>query len=170
MEPIDASGPQDLSALDLDLLRRAVEIYLGPAYPDGKVPEAVTRRLDWDPDADALTLLGKAPFERATRAGGGGPTIFALRLGNYRYPHMKMQVQPWPTTAGFMLSVNTHDQVFAVDPTSPDAEAFRSLQAENQRIKEAIEQAWDAEGLPVFLRYLREYIQTHPDGVGLPPD
>ena len=39
------------------------------------------------------------------------------------------------------------------------AQAFRELQAENQRLKEAIEQAWDNAGLPTFLRYLREYIQ-----------
>ena len=36
--------------------------------------------------------------------------------------------------------------------------AFRALQAENQRLKEAIEQAWDEAGLPTFLRYLRDYI------------
>jgi hypothetical protein len=37
--------------------------------------------------------------------------------------------------------------------------AFRELQAENQRLKESIEQGWDDAGLPTFLRYLREYIQ-----------
>jgi hypothetical protein len=37
--------------------------------------------------------------------------------------------------------------------------AFRELQAENQRLKEGIEQAWDDAGLPTFLRYLREYIE-----------
>jgi len=41
-----------------------------------------------------------------------------------------------------------------------DAQAFRELQAENQRLKEAVEQAWDDAGLPTFLRYLREYIQS----------
>ena len=42
--------------------------------------------------------------------------------------------------------------------------AFRILQAENARIKEAIEQAWDGEGLATFLRYLRDYIEAHPAG------
>ncbi len=72
---------------------------------------------------------------------------------------MKLQVQPWPNAAGFLLSVNTHDQILALDPNAADAPAFRELQAENQRIKEAIETAWDREGLPTFLRYLREYIE-----------
>ena len=57
-----------------------------------------------------------------------------------------------------MLSVNTHDQVLALDPNASDMPAFRDLQAENQRLKEVIEQAWDDAGLPTFLRYLREYI------------
>ena len=30
--------------------------------------------------------------------------------------HMKLQVQPWPNAAGFLLSVNTHDQVLGARP------------------------------------------------------
>ena len=59
-----------------------------------------------------------------------------------------------------MLSVNTHDQVAGVNLSEVDAQAFRDLQAENQRLKEAIEQAWDDAGLPTFLRYLRDYIES----------
>ena len=42
------------------------------------------------------------------------------------------------------------------------------LQAENQRYKEAIEAAWDRDGLPTFLRYLRDYIRSQPGGGGRP--
>ena len=80
-------------------------------------------------------------------------------LGNPRYPHMKLQIQPWSNTAGFISSVNTHDQILVLDPQAPDAHAFRELQAENQRLKEAVEQAWDQAGFPRFFRYLREYIE-----------
>ena len=73
---------------------------------------------------------------------------------------MKLQIQPWPNDAGFMLSVNTHDQVAGVNLSEVDAQAFRDLQAENQHLKEAIEQAWDEAGLPTFLRYLRDYIES----------
>jgi len=51
------------------------------------------------------------------------------------------------------------------EPNAADAEGFRALQAENQKIKEAIEAAWDRAGLPTFLRYLREYI----DNQSVPP-
>ena len=159
MEPSGANGPHDLQGLRLDLLRRAVDIYLALAYPTKPPSDAVRRRLEWDTALDAATLLSKPPFERATKPGGGvGPPIFALRLGNERYPHMKLQIQPWTNAAKFLLSVNTHDQILTIDPDADDADAFRSLQAENQRLKESIENAWDQNGLPTFLRYLREYL------------
>jgi len=143
MEPV---GPSPLSQVPLDGLRRAIDLYLGIAYPSGTIPEAVLKRLE---------KVGKTP--------DGGP-IVALRLGNTRYPHMKLQVQPWSAGQGFLLSVNTHDQVLALDPNAPDALAFRTLQAENQRIKLAIEHAWDEAGLPTFLRYLRDYIANATPG------
>jgi hypothetical protein len=161
MESRDAAGPQGLDGLRIDLLRQAVAIYLAEAYAGAEPPEVVRKRLIWPEGVDAAKLLGHPPFERATKPGTGRPTVYALRLGNLRYPHMKLQVQPWPNPAGFLLSVNTHDQVVAIDPNSSDAEAFRALQAENQRLKEAIELAWDRAGLPTFLRYLRDYIETH---------
>ncbi len=158
LEPCGPAEPHDLKTLRIDLLRRAVEIYLSIAYPQSNPPEVIRRRLEWESGVDPMALLSNPPFERANRPGPGMTPIFALRLGNTRYPHMKLQIQPWPNAAGFLLSVNTHDQVLVVDSNAPDMEAFRQLQAENQRLKEAIEDAWDNEGLPIFLRYLREYI------------
>jgi hypothetical protein len=163
MEPTLAGEPGDLHGLRLDLLRRAVEIYLEQAYSAGVVPEAVRRRLSWRTDCAAGDLLNGPPFEQAGMAPGRQTPISALRLGNYRYPHMKLQIQPWPNDAGFMLSVNTHDQVAGIALNEVDARAFRDLQAENQRLKEAIEDAWDRAGLPTFLRYLRDYIESRRD-------
>ena len=160
MEPTTTAGHDDLLGLRLDLLRQAAGLYLNLAYPAGAIPEAVRRRLDWRGDCPAGDLLARPPFERAGKAPGRQTPIYALRLGNYRYPHMKLQIQPWPNEAGFMLSVNTHDQVAGVNLGEGDADAFRDLQAENQRLKETIEQAWEEAGLPTFLRYLRDYIES----------
>jgi hypothetical protein len=160
MEPASGPGPDGTDQLRLDLLRTAVETYLKIAYPSGVFPEVVRRRLVWPEPLAIGDLLTKPPFERAGKLPGQQTPVFALRLGNWRYPHMKLQIQPWSNTAGFMLSVNTHDQVGALDTGAADAEAFRELQAENQRLKENIEQAWDDAGLPTFLSYLREYIQS----------
>jgi len=163
MEPHPGSTPDELGGLRLDLLRRAVDVYLNLAYPSGEIPEAVRRRLAWPEGLAPEQMLAKPPFERAGKVPGQQTPIYALRLGNSHYPHMKLQIQTWPNSAGFMLSVNTHDQVAGLDLGAAYAQAFRELQSENQRLKEAIEQAWDDEGLPTFLRYLREYIQSRAE-------
>jgi hypothetical protein len=167
MEPPQPADPQPLPHLQVDVLRRAVDVYLSFAYTSSALPEVIRRRLEWPDATEASSLLTRPPFERAGKPGPAAQSIFALRLGNARYPHMKLQIQPWPNAAGFLLSVNTHDQVLSLDPNSADAQAFRALQAENQRLKEAIEAAWDQAGLPTFLRYLRDYIETRGDA--LPP-
>ncbi len=154
--------PPDLRGLSLDDLRRAVDVYLAVAYGPGELPPAVRRRLEWPACGDAAQLVSAAPFEKTSKP--GSPLIHALRLGNRLYPHMKLQVQPWDTPAGYMLSVNTHDQVLGLDPMAADSDAFRTLQAENATIKEAIDAAWDAAGFPTFARYLRDYLSQHPSG------
>jgi hypothetical protein len=164
MDPITTPGQSNLHGLRLDLLRRAVGLYLDLAYPAGVVPEVVRRRLNWGEDCTTSELLARPPFERAGTAPGRQTPIYALRLGNHRYPHMKLQIQPWPNDAGFMLSVNTHDQVTGASLSEGDARAFRDLQDENQRLKETIERAWDEAGLPTFLRYLRDYIESRRAG------
>jgi hypothetical protein len=153
--------------LDLPLgsLRRAVEIYLAHAYPDGSIPDAVRKRITWPDDAETASLVSRPPFERANRPGEGVPAIYALRLGNHCYPHMKLQIQPWSSAEGYLLSVNTHDQALSLSTVGPDAAAYSALQAENQRLKELIESAWQDAGLPTFLSFLRAYIESNQ-----PPD
>jgi hypothetical protein len=168
MEPIAGQPTDPLSGVRLDLLKKAVELYLAIAYADAPIPPLVQRRLAWPETAATHELFTRPPFERAGKLPGEGGTIYALRLGNHRYPHMKLQIQPWPNAAGFMLSVNTHDQVAGLDVGSADAEAFRELQEENQRLKERIERAWEENGLPTFLNYLRDYIQRRSSELDQP--
>jgi hypothetical protein len=168
MEPRDPACPRGLHDLRLDVLRQAVDIYMALAYPGVEPPEVVRRRLVWEDGLGAEALLNKLPFERASKGKTPETAVYALRLGNTLYPHMKLQIQPWANSAGFMLSVNTHDQVLSIDPGASDMAAFRELQAANQRLKEEVEQAWDDAGLPTFLRYLREYIQQR-SADGQPP-
>ncbi len=149
--------PNLFSNLRLDMIRRAVAIYLDIAYPGVEPPPAVRRRLDWPSGVSMAELVSRPPFERVGRTPDDQP-IFGLRLGNARYPHMKLQIQPWDTKDGFLLSVNTHDHALGLDPQAPDAEAFMALQGENQRLKVEIEQAWDQDELPTFPRYLRDYL------------
>jgi hypothetical protein len=158
MEPKPEIDPQRAEGIARDDLERAIAIYLELAYPASSLPEAVRRRLAWRETPGPVPLHGP-PFEPSA-SGPDQSTTYSLRLGNQRYPHMKLQVQPWPCPAGFLLSVNTHDQVAAPDPSSPEAEAFRALQATNQQFKTEIETAWERAGLPTFLAYLKDYIEN----------
>ena len=162
MPPNEFSPPP----FDVVTLRRAVELYLARAYPDNNLPTAVRSRVEWPENAQLADLIAGPPFERANRPAEGVVPIYALRLGNARYPHMKLQIQGWPNEEGYLLSVNTHDQVLSMGPDARGAEGFRALQTENQRLKEAIEQDWETAGLPTFLGYLREYIAQQSDDPG----
>ena len=147
-----------------DAIERAIDLYLGHAYPEGPPPSAVLRRLAWR-DVPGPLPLHDPPFEQSP----GGPErapSFALRLGNARYPHMKLQIQRWEIPEGFLLSVNCHDQVAAPPADSPDFDPFRALQAANQGYKARIEAAWDEAGLPTFHAYLRSYLAAEGGAEG----
>ena len=162
MSPLGVEEPNLFDGLKLDTIRRAVEIYLEIAYSAGEPPPAVRRRLNWPPGDDLGQLVSHPPFERMGKTPDNEP-IFGLRLGNASYPHMKLQIQPWDVKDGFLLSVNTHDHGLKLDPDAPDAAAFIELQSENQRLKLAIENAWDQNDLPTFPRYLRNYLAKQID-------
>src|SRR5262245_46793041 len=87
MESTNGAGQDGLQGVRLDLLRRAAGLYLDVAYPSGVFPEVVRRRLDWREDIPADEALTKPPFERTGKAPGQPTPIYALRLGNHRYPH-----------------------------------------------------------------------------------
>ena len=135
------------------------------AFPGTEPSAAVRRRLEW-PDIALDDLLKGPPFELANRPTPGVDPVYALRLGNARYPHMKLQIQGWPNSDGYLLSVNTHDQVLTMATQPHEAEASRDLQAYNRDLKERIEQAWEEAELPTFNGYLRDYIAAHETGGG----
>lgn len=161
LPPSDSESRRPYANLRVEDLQRATQVYLRIAYEAVEIPAPVKKRLEWRV-GEVHTVLAHPPFEKVGKSPTGEAAIYALRLGNAQYPHMKMQIQPWTGAEGFLLSVNTHDQVLALDPNSPDAPAFRALQAENLRLKQLIEQAWDEAGLPIFLRFLRDYLKQKP--------
>lgn len=155
-------APPYFGSLGIAELRTASTTYLDHAYPKASLPESIARRLLWR-EADVADLIGGPPFEKSQR--GDKPPIFALRLGNHVYPHMKLQIQPWPTARGFMLSVNTHDHLLLTYRSDDEAAEIAALRRENQRIKELIETGWENVGLPTFLSYLRGCVEAEIDGV-----
>ena len=133
-----------LEDLTPDHFRRALEIYVARAYPAG-----APRRLrlpDFSRAADAGEAL--AGFEDETGRGGRGRARrYALRLGNSRYPFMKLVVQEHLLAGEFTFAVDTHDEM-EVKPSFPDYDAWVALRALNRGLKEEIEAEWDRAGVP----------------------
>lgn len=134
-----------LDELTPDLFRTALDLYLERAYPDGKAPPRVvpdTSRLRTAEDVLAL-------FTRETRPNPGGTEFrhFVIRLGNHRYPHMKLALMEFLERDEFMWSVDTHDRA-PVDPDAPDWPKWQELRLQNLRLKARIEAAWRKNGVP----------------------
>ena len=49
-----------------------------------------------------------------------------------------------------MFSVDTHDNMVRLAADDPQAARWAQIQADNRRLKEEIERAWEAAGLPTF--------------------
>ena len=146
--------------LRLDLLRHATEIYLGLAYPSGAVPEVVERRLVWREGCTADELLSGPPFERAGKAArAAGADLCAAARQSPLSAHETAD-SALAQRRGFHAFGQQPRPGFRARPERGRCPGVPRLQAENQRLKEAIEEAWDDAGLPTFLRYLRDYIKS----------
>jgi CheY-like chemotaxis protein len=137
-------------AITIRLLRRAIRLYLDEAYRDAPVPPPpVIDAADDAPVAEHLRL-----FMDETTKSPHGIRSYALRLGNRRYPFMKLLLREQLVRGEFFFSVDTHDQMFR-DTADPELERLKVF---NRETKERIEAAWEGAGLPttVNLRGLCE--------------
>lgn len=142
-----------ISRMTPSLLLEAVDIYLRQAFPQGRPADQ-----DLLPLRAALTIEeALASFERPRAEEGVPCQRFALRLGNPRYPFMKIVLQEYLVRGEFFFTVDTHDEL-RVDKSAPDLPAWQELREYNRALKAAIEGAWRAAGLPTFedLRELSE--------------
>jgi hypothetical protein len=132
---------------------RAIETYLGLAYPAGPPVRAASLAdaVHLSPDGD---LYESPAFERDSDA------CFALRLGNVSYPHMKLVIERLPGRDAWFFRADTHDQHVTVDPSDADYPAFQELMARNRALAAAIESAWERDGLDTFRAFLRRDLEA----------
>lgn len=149
-------------------LWRAIDIYLqhayqGPASEAGfpaATPLAVQARLQALRSADERELYDSSVLERdASPAGPASPRRYSLRLGNRSYPHMKLVIDRAPDGRGYLLRADTHDNHVRPKPGSRDEKPFLDLMEKNRLYAEAIETAWEQEGLPTFKKFLRDDLE-----------
>lgn len=127
-----------------DQISAALRIYWKHAWP----PEAgVCPAL---PDWADLTV--RQVLERFVEESGRNLHScrrYALRLGNYLYPHMKFALEQCTLGGDFYFLADCHDNAPA--PPVNDSGAWRELRSLNYAIKLAIEADWQTAGLPTFL-------------------
>lgn len=150
-----------MKGLTSALLKRACLIFFDCAYPEGRetIPSAKNHFLTFDADQPPESVL-VPPLCQPLLQREGGLRGYALRLGSARHPHLKLQFVDHED-AGLVFSVDTHDG-FALDSSHPDAARWLELQADNRRLKEEIERAWEAAGLLTFNGLLRRELARKP--------
>jgi len=148
--------------LTWDQLRDAIAIYLKHAYPSGQLPEVVQQRVALDANRPTAELIGSPPFESYVADAPFPCTVHALRLGSVDYPHLKMEVRPFPSNAGYLFWVNTHDRFISPDSNLPDADRWREVVRRNRDLKQAVERAWADVNLPTFRTAMQEDMDSKP--------
>jgi hypothetical protein len=161
-------------SLPMDILSRACHIFLRLAYPGGVETIPIKKRIYWKlplekPSADFLPPAATAEgVGQIIPAEGGGIRGYALRLGSAHFPHLKLKLQivDFDHQSTWIVMVDTHDS-FARDQyhppvNHPDAQEWITLQRANRQMKEAIEAAWEKDGLGTFAGLLRRDLKNPP--------
>jgi len=155
-----------------NLLSDAIRIYWEAAHPRSR-PEELERALP--PPASALAEILRFMDNESEETETGLHRRYALRLGNHAYPHMKLAFEEHLRPGDFFLLVDTHDEL-DLPPDSAEFEAWRAIRDENRSIKLAVEEAWDAAGLPTLRELarkleeeLREEVRRRAAAGGGPP-
>ena len=170
------AGSAEWGATDVNLdeitrerLAEAVRLYLEEAYGDAPVPPEVRKRLAWG-DGESLADLAAGPGPNPNGAGGAGAPGFErtptdapprecqhlrLRLGNRRYPHMKLALDRIPETDDWVLAVDCHDRHILASVPPDQRGALEALFRENAALKTRIERRWTQDGQPTFENYIR---------------
>ncbi|QDU61403.1 hypothetical protein Pan216_22590 [Planctomycetes bacterium Pan216] len=152
-----------LGEFEAEVARRAIRCFVELAYPDGNVPKNRAQFVD---DLDSATLeqiLAKTGVEKLPQESSGATGGNALRIGNAWYPHMKMWIRPYSEAPGFVLGVDTHDDL-GIKPDHPEWDQVQQLKARNLELARRIESRWAEEGLPTQEGLLRRYLSDAQPG------
>ena len=135
-----------LDEIPASAVRSAVEIYLGVAYPGASRWRAPV--IDLGGGKNAVDLLAR--FDDESDKTRDHPEVrYVLRLGNSRYPHMKLVLEESVLEDEFAFAVDTHDDL-KVSPKAPDYERWNAVRAHNRAVAEKIEQAWREQKIPTL--------------------
>lgn len=147
-----------IHGVDVATVRKAIRTFQDIAWSE---------RPAGAPTVPAAILDGSSPeevlkgFQRDHRA--GTMRRYGLRIGNSRYPFMKLIFQELLIRDRFFFAVDTHDELDLKD-TFPDYEQWLELKRWNHHLKDRIEQAWQAAGVPTFSAIVAQVERETPPG------
>jgi hypothetical protein len=138
-----------LEDITTEMVKKAIEIYVATAYEGAHVPLTVKSRLvlfTAHSGGNLSNMLSHEVVERV--ASETDPELvvsYAVRLGNAKYPHMKLTLRR-DESDDYRFVVDAHDRHFELESTGGDAPKAQELQEYNRRLKQKIESLWrDAE-------------------------
>ena len=118
------------------------------------------------PAAPASRSQVNAPLEKSNchecqPAGAPPPKVrsFALRIGNRRYPFMKIRLTRPARKRYYVFSVDAHDACLHAAVGSHDAVELEKLKRFNAQLAQEILAVWDAAGIITEREYLRRVIR-----------
>jgi len=133
-----------LEDIQASTVRLAVEIYLRIAYPGASRWRAPT--VDLSGGTTARDLLGRFEDE-SEEASDRRVGRYVLRLGNSRYPHMKLVLEESILKHEYAFNVDTHDDL-NVSPEAPDYQRWNAVRDHNRKVAEEVERGWNEEHIP----------------------
>lgn len=142
-----------LEGIPATSVRRAVETYLRIAYPGASRWRAPA--VDLAGGETAQDLLGRFEDE-SEESEGRRVGRYVLRLGNSRYPHMKLVLEESILKQEYAFTVDTHDDL-NVPPSAPDYERWNAVRDHNRKVAEGILRAWREADIPT-LRDIKKLI------------
>ena len=140
-----------LDQITTGMMKKAVDLYIAAAYERIPLPVTVKSRvafLSEHAHSELKEVLSHELIERvASEESAEVVDCYAIRLGNERYPHMKLALYRQEGD-DYRLVVQPHDRHFEVESTNPDAPRAEELKGYNKRLKEEIEARWRQADLP----------------------
>ncbi len=149
----------DLDNLTSDKLRQALAIYLREAFPDG-LPEEVRAQVRLPAEGELPEILRQSSFERVSLAEDDSrPDIYKLNIGSSTSPVMKFCLKRVSMSETFLFNVDIHD-LYLCRPDGAETEEEKASREASERLKRRIEELWGEAGLPTFLKYMEEYLDS----------
>jgi len=145
-----------LQDVQVETMRRALELYLNAAF--GEDAEKKLPPIDFESCRSCEDVLAFFKDD----SGAQRMRKFSLRLGNCRYPFMKLVFQELLVRDSFFFSVDTHDEL-DIKNSFQDYEKWLEIKRFNAHMKENVEAAWNREDIPTFASLVAEVEKQTPE-------